>query len=180
MENEAYIEQMIDEFRKKVSGHEKEDDLVNGFSNAIMITYEELNSKKDQDNGFFKVDDNLIRKVLESFSRRHMQMDEESLCREFVKDIAFDKVRRASNKIGNIAVGVSQGKTFNKKIDRETVISKFDKLLDNVLDFNKAQAESLVSEAVLDLAYIENPEIDTVSFRLSHILRQKQEDERDF
>ena len=177
MDNKEFIEQMIDEFKKKVAGFEKEEQLVDGFSEAINITYESLNSKKNQDNGFYAVDDNLIRKVLESFASRHMQMDEECLCREFVKDEAFSKIAKISNKIGDIAISVSNGENFDKKINREEMASKFNSLLENVMDYNRPQAEKLISETMLDAGYIENPEIETISLRLSHILRRKQEEE---
>ena len=63
------------------------------------------------------------------------------------------------------------------EIDEKSLNDLQEKLVQNlkkVRDFNKMQSEILVSEGILDLNFIKEPQIETTSLRLSrYIVRKK-------
>ena len=63
------------------------------------------------------------------------------------------------------------------EIDEKSLNDLKEKLVQNlkkVRDFNKMQSEILVSEGILDLNFIKEPQIETTSLRLSrYIVRKK-------
>lgn len=93
---------------------------------------------------------------------------------KLIQDENYRKIQILSGMAYEMAANTLQGK--ENDVDEETK-EKLKKVLkeslEKVRDFNKREAERLVSEAMLDIRFVETKKIDMVSLRLGKLIRVK-------
>lgn len=86
-----------------------------------------------------------------------------------VIDNNFEKIKEISNKVFVDARNILNGKKIEYNLSDKVV--EMEKLISKVEKHNKEQAEKLISEAILDMNFIDNPNTEICSLRLSNIIR---------
>ena len=92
---------------------------------------------------------------------------------EINKDSNFDEIKRISIEIFEVAKEKMKNGEVKTNIDDEKTKKELRELLDKVDFLNEIEAKRLVSEAMLDLDYINNSDVKILSLRLGQIYVNK-------
>ncbi len=92
---------------------------------------------------------------------------------EINKDSNFDEIKRISIEIFEVAKEKMKNGEVKTNIDDEKIKKELRELLDKVDFLNEIEAKRLVSEAMLDLDYINNSDVKILSLRLGQIYVNK-------
>ena len=117
-------------------------------------------------------DNELINNLNEIFEQ--LQDEEKS-------DPSMARIRQISNDTFNRASSVIFGKDV-EKYDFKKTSEELDELSNSVTDKNKREAKRLISETLLDMMLVNDPESKVTSFRIGHIVegaRQEAEKEKE-
>lgn len=87
-----------------------------------------------------------------------------------VIDNNFEKIKKISNKVFIEARNILNEKKLEYSLSDKKVV-EMEELVGKVERCNKEQAEKLLSEAILDMNFIDNPNTEVCSLRLSNIIR---------
>ena len=93
----------------------------------------------------------------------------EKMKQEEQDDPSMVKIRKISNEAYQRAANVAYGKEV-EKYDYKEKSDALNELLKNVTEKNKAEAKKLVSEALLDVMFVNNPKSLITSLRIGHIV----------
>lgn len=97
---------------------------------------------------------------------------------ENTMDKDFKRICEISSNIFEMAKKKMMGEKVKVDIENKEIKQELQKLLNSVNFINEIEAKRLVSETILDLDYITNPEVKVLSLRLGKIYReQKKNDE---
>lgn len=127
---------------------------------------------------WIKKDENTIRKILEADLIQLRGKSPDEITYRITSDEHYEKIRKISNKAYNLAVRVLQG----EKIEIETIndldreIKECEEDILKVREKEKSDAESLYSEAILDLHYIKTQSPEATSLRLGNIMSRMKGD----
>ncbi len=86
-----------------------------------------------------------------------------------LEDKNLEKIRRISGEIFNSAINILKNNS-NEKLEQDdykNAINSMQESYNNVEEYNKEEARNLISEAILDLKFIKNPNSEITSFRLA-------------
>lgn len=89
-------------------------------------------------------------------------------------DVNFENICKISSKVFGIAKKRLAGEKVKIDVSVDAVRDKLQKLLNNVNFINEIEAKRLVSETLLDLGYITNPQVKVLSLRLGQLYRDQQ------
>ena len=89
-------------------------------------------------------------------------------------DVNFENICKISSKIFEIAKKKLAGEKVKIDVSVDEVKDKLQNLLDGVSFINEIEAKRLVSETILDLGYITDPEVKVLSLRLGQLYRKQQ------
>ena len=92
---------------------------------------------------------------------------------EINKDTNFDEIKRISIEIFEVAKEKMKNGEVKTNIDDEKTKKELRELLDKADFLNEIEAKRLVSEAMLDLDYINNSDVKILSLRLGQIYVNK-------
>lgn len=166
LEYKEVIEKLKKEFNESISYSDPE--LMKEFENYLNRT---IKSIKEFQLGGKKFDESSVKPVLESMANRIIAEDIQMKRKDLIKDVNFEKIRQISMKAFTVAQDVLKGKELEEELDIDGEMKKLETLLNSVEEYNKEQARNLVSEAILDLNFIANPNSEMVSLRLGEIIR---------
>lgn len=164
---EELVNQLANEFKKSIP--KTEETLTNNF---ITFLYSVINGFQERG----ETRGEIIRKI-SLFSRYIIKQDLDEKKRTIVVDDAFEKIRQISNSIFEIAKRVLNGENVNIEGDISKKTSEMSELLSSVKECNREQAETFVSEAIVDINYILNPQSGLMSIRIAHEIKRKAEEE---
>lgn len=166
LEYKEVISELTSKFEKSVPKEEQE--LVTEFEKFL---YSGVKSLEQSDSKFINKDKNSIIDVLKQVANKLIDYDLDTKKQQLLYDSSYGEIKKSSNNIFNMAIDKLEQKLVNIDFDILEEITKLEDLLNSVESYNKQQAEMLVSEAILDLNYINNPSESAMSLRLSHIKR---------
>lgn len=167
MEDNNITEKLIEEFKNTIPNSEDEQELINAFEiylYDLKKVIEEFNMEiKDAD------------KVFELSAKKIMKLSLENKKQKLIRDESFEKIQRISNKSFEMTQKMIRGKKLElENNELEKMKKELEESLNNVRDFNKEQAQMLVSEGILDLMFVENPKTEITSLRLGRCIGRKE------
>ena len=107
-------------------------------------------------------------KLVEAFEKRLLKILLECKDNNYSKDFIVFHLNRITDKL--ISYNTEQKK--QKLLEDKNAINSMQESYNNVEEYNKEEARNLISEAILDLKFIKNPNSEITSFRLA---REKKE-----
>lgn len=176
MNIEKLISELVIEFEKIVP--EEENDLIQIYREYIK---ELINSAKyssiPQD---YKDVEEMLRYELKRFKK--MNIDE--IKNEIIIDESFERIQSFSRKAFVNALKVLDG----EKVESNTIaeikqeLESIEKEMEKVREDNMKEAKKMLSEAILDVQYVEKPFTKLTSLRIGHEIEERRrmnENERD-
>lgn len=142
--------------------------LLKNFEKYLFSTIKEI---EDSDNKYIKKDKESVIMYLSDIAERLIEIDLESKKQELLKDKNFEKIM-------NISVGVfhkAKKVVMNGNIEvEETEITEKNliNLLGDVKPHNIEKARELVSETILDIRFIKNPNTNVLSLRIGRFMKK--------
>lgn len=94
--------------------------------------------------------------------------------REEISDENFEKIEELSNKVFDIAKKIMLKEDRTIDIDTKEIRKEASELLESVDFNNEIEANRIYSEIILDLNYIDNPNVSILSLRLGQIYMTEQ------
>lgn len=164
------IEELAKEFRNSIP-----DEVLGKKLAAKYITILNEIVKKFKEKNY---EDSEIENSLKTISKEWINLELEEKQRRLMIDKNFGKIMEISYQVYNMAISVLTNKEIKRDFEIAEKIEELENLLKNVEPYNKEEAKTLVSEGILDLKFIENPNTHIVSLRLGHIKYSDKEEER--
>lgn len=93
---------------------------------------------------------------------------------EEISDENFEKIEELSNKVFDIAKKIMLKEDITIDIDTKEIRKEASELLESVDFNNEIEANRIYSEIILDLNYIDNPNVSILSLRLGQIYMTEQ------
>ena len=169
MRDESYselISELVGNFKKTIPDTEEE--LIVAFEDRL---YEAVENLKNSNSKFIPKTKDFISSTIKRIGNDYASYDLETKKQELLVDESFEKIRVISGLAFKMARQTLNGEKADGDLNISKKVEVMQMLLTMVKPYNKSNAENLVSEAILDLEYSNNPNVSAVSLRLSHILR---------
>lgn len=170
-----YIElimELVREFKNVLPEETEKKELIDSFEKYLYEIVEQI-QKSEYEN--IENKEEFVESVLKSETKSIIELTLENKKQKLINDEAFNQIQVISSKAFEMAYNTIEGQKV--EIDEKSLNDLQEKLVQNlkkVRDFNKMQSEILVSEGILDLNFIKEPQIETTSLRLSrYIVRKK-------
>ena len=170
-----YIElimELVREFKNVLPEETEKKELIDSFEKYLYEIVEQI-QKSEYEN--IENKEEFVESVLKSETKSIIELTLENKKQKLINDEAFNQIQVISSKAFEMAYNTIEGQKV--EIDEKSLNDLQEKLVQNlkkVRDFNKMQSEILVSEGILDLNFIKEPQIETTSLRLSrYIVRRK-------
>lgn len=162
---EKLIEKLAQDFKSSVSDDALKETLAIKFKNMIEGTYKKFEEKN--------YDYDEIEDTLKKISEEWCSLSLEEKQSRLLKDENFSEILEISKQAYNNAIHIMQGFEINVAFNIEERETRLRELIKGVKPYNEERANREVSEGLLDLNFIKNPNTDIVSLRLGHILRSR-------
>ena len=170
-----YIElimELVREFKNVLPEETEKKELIDSFEKYLYEIVEQI-QKSEYEN--IENKEEFVESVLKSETKSIIELTLENKKQKLINDEPFNQIQLISSKAFEMAYNTIEGQKV--EIDEKSLNDLQEKLVQNlkkVRDFNKMQSEILVSEGILDLNFIKEPQIETTSLRLSrYIVRKK-------
>ena len=170
-----YIElimELVREFKNVLPEETEKKELIDSFEKYLYEIVEQI-QKSEYEN--IENKEEFVESVLKSETKSIIELTLENKKQKLINDEPFNQIQVISSKAFEMAYNTIEGQKV--EIDEKSLNDLQEKLVQNlkkVRDFNKMQSEILVSEGILDLNFIKEPQIETNSLRLSrYIVRKK-------
>ena len=170
-----YIElimELVREFKNVLPEETENKELRDSFEKYLYEIVEQI-QKSEYEN--IENKEEFVESVLKSETKSIIELTLENKKQKLINDEPFNQIQVISSKAFEMAYNTIEGQKV--EIDEKSLNDLKEKLVQNlkkVRDFNKMQSEILVSEGILDLNFIKEPQIETTSLRLSrYIVRKK-------
>ena len=138
-------------------------------NNYLEYLYSMYSDKEINEQNYSKIVEILSKIEYEKWKRR----DRKSKLYHLKKDKSFDVINDISKKAYSLASMHFEGKTID--VSKEEIDKNINILvnqLNSVEDFNKEEAERLVSEGILDFGYAIGKNDNVTSLRIGHLLKK--------
>ena len=170
-----YIElimELVREFKNVLPEETEKKELIDSFEKYLYEIVEQI-QKSEYEN--IENKEEFVESVLKSETKSIIELTLENKKQKLINDEPFNQIQVISSKAFEMAYNTIEGQKV--EIDEKSLNDLQEKLVQNlkkVRDFNKMQSEILVTEGILDLNFIKEPQIETTSLRLSrYIVRKK-------
>ena len=170
-----YIElimELVREFKNVLPEETEKKELIDSFEKYLYEIVEQI-QKSEYEN--IENKEEFVESVLKSETKSIIELTLENKKQKLINDEPFNQIQVISSKAFEMAYNTIEGQKV--EIDEKSLNDLQEKLVQNlkkVRDFKKMQSEILVSEGILDLNFIKEPQIETTSLRLSrYIVRKK-------
>ena len=165
--------ELVREFKNVLPEETEKNELIDSFEKYLYQIVEQI-QKSEYEN--IENKEEFVESVLKSETKSIIELTLENKKQKLINDEPFNQIQVISSKAFEMAYNTIEGQKV--EIDEKSLNDLQEKLVQNlkkVRDFNKMQSEILVSEGILDLNFIKEPQIETTSLRLSrYIVRKKQ------
>lgn len=163
---ERLIEELTENFKNSIPVEEER--LCQAFNKYLLRAIENL---KNSDSKFISKDDESISKVLKSIAERLTKGSLDYKKKELLRDKNFEMLSTFSMSANQMAEEILKGKKIEVKFDIDKRIEEMTRLSRLVEEYNKEEAALLLSEGILDLKYVKDPQTDIISLRLCRTAR---------
>lgn len=164
---EELIKELAKDFRSSISDEESGEKLEAEFINVLKEI------EKSFENNNYK--ESRIREILRQITNEWTNLDVEEKQRRLSSDNNFTNIVKISQQAYEMAISILAGKKINLEFQIPQKIEELENMLEKVKTCNKEKAKKLVSEGILDLKFLENPNSDITSLRLGHIKYNEEE-----
>ena len=173
MNNEKFTK-MIQELTEKYKNSipENETELIEPFQNFLKDSLEDL---KNIQYPFIKDNDERVLEQIKSIAENIISKNLEEKRKIFVVDKSMQKIVKISNQTYEIAEKKLKKKDIEIDFNISDRVKELKELLETVKPYNKEQAKKLISETVADLHFIEHPDTEFYSFRLSNLKKEEEQ-----
>lgn len=166
---EEIIKELVEDFTKTIPNSENERELINSFEKYLYNLIETINNSQD----IKEKDEEFIKYVLRYSTEITKELPLIQKKQKLIEDKNFNEIERISIDAFRTVQEIIFGKEIKKdEKELEEVRQKLKANLERVREFNKEQAQYLVSEGMLDLYFIENPETNIMSLRTGRYKKQ--------
>lgn len=166
---EEIIKELVEDFTKTIPNSENERELINSFEKYLYNLIEAINNSQD----IKEKDEEFIKYVLRYSTEITKELPLIQKKQKLIEDKNFNEIERISIDAFRTVQEIIFGKEIKKdEKELEEVRQKLKANLERVREFNKEQAQYLVSEGMLDLYFIENPETNIMSLRTGRYKKQ--------
>lgn len=178
MKNEIneWILKLTTEFKEKIPREDEDyEELAISFKKYLEDSVQIIMNSNDK---FISKEPEAIKSILNRTARRFSMFDIKAIKQTLLEDEAFDSLANKSLNIFQMAKRKAEKKSINVEYDTNYEIGEMKQLLLKVKDYNQDSARNLISEAIVDLKFIEKENSDVVSLRLGQFMREQDEKER--
>ena len=166
---EEIIKELVEDFTKTIPNSENEIEMINSFEKYLYNLIEAINNSQD----IKEKDEEFIKYVLRYSTEITKELPLIQKKQKLIEDKNFNEIERISIDAFRTVQEIIFGKEIKKdEKELEEVRQKLKANLERVREFNKEQAQYLVSEGMLDLYFIENPETNIMSLRTGRYKKQ--------
>ena len=159
---EEIIKELVEDFTKTIPNSENERELINSFEKYLYNLIEAINNSQD----IKEKDEEFIKYVLRYSTEITKELPLIQKKQKLIEDKCFEEIERISAYAFKIVQEIILGKEIKRdEKELKELKQKLKENLSRVRDFNKNQAQWLVSEGMLDLGFIEDPNKDIMSLR---------------
>lgn len=162
---ENLIKKLTQDFRDSITDDELKESLTTEFKKML----EKIQKKFEGNNYNHSEIEIKLKKITEEWCNLEL---EEKQSRLF-KDENFGEILQISEQAYQDAIRTLQGFETNMTFNVEEKEQRIKELLKKVKPYNEKAAKRYVSEGLLDLNFIKNPNTEIVSLRLGHIKRNR-------
>jgi len=163
-ENNELIMKFVNEFANSVPTEENE--LINSYEEYIK-SFVKIMEEKGYNRDY-------INEICEFETENNIKLPLNFKKQKIILDTDFSEIKKESAKAYKMAQEIILGEKKSLTDEEiENIIQKLNMSLEKVRDFNKIQATKLVSETIMDLNFIKNPNTPNVSIRLSRQIKHK-------
>ena len=162
---ENLIKKLTQDFRDSITDDELKESLTSEFKkilDGVQEKFEQMN-----------YDYSKIEKILKDITEEWCNLSLDEKQSRLFKDENFGEILQISEQAYQDAIRRMQGFETNMTFNVEEKEQKLKELLKKVKPYNEKAARRYVSEGLLDLNFIKNPNIEIVSLRLGHIKRNR-------
>lgn len=166
------INEYVNEFERYIPDNEVEKrELVDGMRKHLEIWWQAILNSESK---YIIKEFEAIKRVLDREVKRIMELDIEGKKQCLIEDKSYDEIIRISNIVYNATCLKVDGKKSFENIKYTALDLK--KLLILVKDYNKAEAERIVDETLVDLDYLYSDNPKAISQRIFNYIREKEEE----
>lgn len=162
---EDLIEGLTEKFKNSCTDETLGERLASEFKKIL----EGIQEKFEQKN----YDYSRIEKTLNDITEEWCNLSLEEKQSRLFRDENFGEILQISEQAYQDAIRQLQGFENDRTFNIEEKEQRLKDLLKEVKPYNERMAKRYVSEGLLDLNFIKNPNTDIVSLRLGHILRSR-------
>lgn len=173
-EYDMIIDKLVQKFDDVIPEEEKE--LTIKFREYL---YKAIENLKKSDLKFVRKDKQSIESTLNRITNRFISFDLQEKQQELLIDDNFEEMKKISNTIYNIAKSIMEGNSQKVDFDIAEEKERLYTLFNLVKPYNIELAKRLVSETIVELNYISNPETDILSLRLGAIREESKREKEE-
>ena len=166
MDGKERIKELMANFKKSVADYEDSEELLEAFKNEINSSYKGYKENQKSDSN---LTDDVIYEAICMQYEDYINFNIDGKRNALLLDKALEEISKISGQYYRIAEKIAKGGTFDQKVDAQKVAEELDGLLKKVRPFNESLAKKLISETLVDITYINDPNKSVCSFRISHI-----------
>lgn len=156
------VDELTNKFAKTISDDDNEkDELVKAFKVYLKKSIDMANSSK-----YVNKSTEEIARFLNCKTEMFGAMDIIVKKQFLLRDTKLEEINRISKEIFDLASQKLSGKEINEKKNIEQEVETMKTLLNDVRPYNEKFAKKLISEAVLDLNFLDKPNTNVLSLRL--------------
>ena len=164
------ISEFVDEFKKDIPDNETE--LIEKFKSYLYSVIYNIKKSKSK---FVAKDSESIKELLDKITKQLISEDLQGKKRILISDDNYEKINEISNEIFQLAQRKLNNEDIKIEFEDSEKIKEMQNLLKDVKEYNIQKAKKLISEAILDLNYINEKSTDICSLRLGYIKNNKEE-----
>lgn len=166
------INELTSKFARTISDDEKEkEELIGAFKEYLQMSIDTIiNSNSKFINKSFEG----IKDILVFETDRILDMDIVSTKQLLLRDLNLEKIQKIAKEVFEQAKQKLEGKKIVESQKTQQKLEKLSELLEGVKSYNQDIAKELISETILDLKFLDNPDTEIFSLRL-YQLKSKME-----
>lgn len=165
------INELTNKFVEKIPKDDPDkEELIKNFRNYIENTIEVI---KNSSSKFISQDEEMIIKTIQVEADMIINSDLITIKQKLLRDNNLFKVQAISRNAFQLACDKVDGKGIDNKINIDSIIESLEKFKEQIKPCNQSLANSLISEAILDLNLLNRTDFKITSLRINRYLNLK-------
>lgn len=166
---ETSIKELVTEFAKTIPNSENEKELIDSFEKYL---YDLIETIQNDNTYIMEKNEENMKYILKYSTEVTKKLPLIQKKQKLIEDKNFEEIKKISlGAFRDVQKIISGEKIEKEEQELEEMRRKLKEHLNNVREFNKSQAQLLVSEGMLDIYFIENPKTELMSLRTGRYRR---------